>query len=216
MVLGPSGIGHHLGAKVGGADRGVGGLIPLVAGRTTRSRLGLSQRIDGQEPESNRERPAKHHLSEPSSGFTSHEIEMRCFPPDDGAEGDETAISSPGGQRIGGSHQLEGARHPADIDVGIGKAGLGAAGTGTFQEFGGHQLIVAADNDRDSPDTAESAGKFRHRSVGEEVAELVPLHTEVTPVLIVGIGLQRDPLADLEAVTFQAHELAGIVGHDPN
>src|SRR5690349_19588614 len=58
--------------------------------------------------------------------------------------------------------------------------------------------------------------KWGTESVSEEVAQLVALGLQVGAILVVWIGQQRDPLDDLQSVSFEADELSGIIRHHPD
>src|SRR5215217_3744839 len=89
-----------------------------------------------------------------------------------------------------------------------------AAGKRAIEKFPRDQLVVAANQNRDSPRGAQAAGKVGHESVGEEVAELVTLDLQVRPIVLIWISEKRYALHDFQAVSFEANQLARVVGHN--
>ncbi len=80
--------------------------------------------------------------------------------------------------------------------------------------------LVESTGDDGHPEapTAEVAFEHGHEppSFVEQVSQAIPLGPQVTDVLLIRDGVERDTADDLQSVPFEAASLGRIVGHEPH
>jgi hypothetical protein len=142
-------------------------------------------------------------LGEDSRRFAGHVVEVRCLTADHGTERHERLVSSAPRARFCGDSKLE-------------APGTWITSTAGVLDAASRQAARAPSSSLPvTRSCTGSPGLQREAawSVGEEMAEQVPLGVEIAAVFRIDVGLERDALGDLESVRVESHHLPRIVRH---